>query len=413
MNFEMEEKPSFKENKQKKIVEYGDKNNYPQYLVELFTDCGIHSAILKTRQNLIYGSGIDKVNKKTLNFISTINSQGETLEDVIKKVVIDYTIFQGFALQIIWNKKGDAISEIIHQDFSKVRSGIKNDMGIVESYYLADEWCTYTNKKAIEVPAFSTKDNKNKTQLYYVFDYMPGAKYYPMPMYSGAINYIELSRKISKFHLSNVENGMTPSLAVTLQAPNASEEERQDILRDLKNNFVGSDNAGKFIVNIVDNIEEKPVIDVIDSNNNHLMFADLNKSVVNNILSTHQISPILANVTQDGFSIGTSEDILNAHAVYFNNVIVKDQETILIKINKLLFINGLEQISIINNKPTTNYFSENLLKEILTLNELREQVGYSEVPTGDTINGLPIIETADQTIQNDTTSTDNENNPIA
>ena len=52
-------RPKISEDKNREWVEYGDDNNYYQYLINLFTESTTNNAIINGISNMIYGKGLD------------------------------------------------------------------------------------------------------------------------------------------------------------------------------------------------------------------------------------------------------------------------------------------------------------------------------------------------------------------
>src|SRR4051812_32035818 len=83
-------------------VLWGDNHCYPKYLVALADKSGLHNALIVGKANICYGDGFYIKNKDqitpeqliTLNsWMENINKKGETLNDILQKVVIDMSIF--------------------------------------------------------------------------------------------------------------------------------------------------------------------------------------------------------------------------------------------------------------------------------------------------------------------------------
>ena len=93
----------------KEYVYYGTDNKFPSYLLELYSNCSTLTSIIDGTVDYISGNGI-KTENQFLNGI--INSKGDNLYDLLRKISFDYLIFGGFAIQIIRNVKGEVIELI-------------------------------------------------------------------------------------------------------------------------------------------------------------------------------------------------------------------------------------------------------------------------------------------------------------
>jgi len=111
--------PDYKEKRGEGYIQYGEKNDYPIYLVDLFNKSAKHNAIIRSKVHYICGNGW----AGNQQFINNVN-RTETLNDLTKKVSMDIEIFGGSYLEIIWGV--DKISEIWHIDYSKIRTNKDN-----------------------------------------------------------------------------------------------------------------------------------------------------------------------------------------------------------------------------------------------------------------------------------------------
>ena len=87
-------------------------------------------------------------------------------------------------------------------------------------------------------------------------------------------------------------------------------------------------------------------------------------------------SPMLLGVKTEG-QLGGRNELLQAYELYMNSVVKPFQNTILKTFKKLLSINGIAiPIYIQDVKPLNSMFDADTLKEVLTQDEIREELGY-------------------------------------
>ena len=101
-------------------VYYGNDNLLPQYFINLYDNCAIHKAVVNSKVNQIMGDGLVALNNP-MAVVNLVNDY-ETIEQVMRKCTLDYMMFGGFALQVIWSKDHKSIAELYHLDFSRIRS---------------------------------------------------------------------------------------------------------------------------------------------------------------------------------------------------------------------------------------------------------------------------------------------------
>ena len=108
VKFETQKIPKFVEKRNKDWVYYGEKNDYPDYIISLYERSPTHNAIVTGKVSYILGEGWGAEVKGTTpairasirNFINNINSE-ESLDDLTRKLVLDFENNNGFYLEVI------------------------------------------------------------------------------------------------------------------------------------------------------------------------------------------------------------------------------------------------------------------------------------------------------------------------
>ena len=367
-------------------VRYGDNNLFPEFLQSLANRSALHNAILVSKLNYSYAKGLDYEGEGkdiiTEGFIAHPNPY-EDLNSIYKKCLYDYILYGAFAVNVIWDVDKEHIAEIYHCDVAKLRCGEKDERGHINEYYYSNNWLKTYTKDYKSIKAYNPKDRKGG-QILYVREYRPGIDYYALPSYCGALNSIATDCEVSNYHLSDILNGMAPSKMITFSDGVPSEEEERAIKRQIEALYTGSDNAGKFILNFVNSPDNAPKVETLGGDNIGDQFTQLESSVLNQILAGHGVtSPLLVGLRVEGSGLGSNTDeIITAFSVFNNTIIKPIQDEVITEFNKLLkFTKGYENLEL---KPTTATpveftFSEGILSQILTQNELREMIGKQPI----------------------------------
>jgi hypothetical protein len=349
-------KISLIERKNQFYISFGADNGFPNKLIDLMNYSSIHGTCINATVDSIVGNGLTSDRPETLDFA---NFEGESWNDLLKKVAKDLKLFGGFALEVIWSKDRTKIAEVYHIDFSYLRAKEKNFRGKVPGYYIWDEWNginSYVNQSLEDIPFLPVynplKKQEEPSQIYVYYDYRPGMKYYPVPDYVGALKVIELDAQIDTFHLNNISNGAVPSLAITTFT-NANEEEREAIEIMLRNQYGGAENAGSLIYMDVDSPENSPVITPIASNGTDEYYTTINDLVTQKILTAHRItSPMMLGIKTEG-QLGGRTETSEAYLLFTNTVIKPFQQAILDCFDEILKINygnnyiiGIQQLNL-------------------------------------------------------------------
>ena len=312
---------------------YGVDNLLPQYFIGLYDNCAIHKAVVTSKVNQIMGDGIVSLN----NPMATINlvNPRETITEVMKKVSLDFMLFGGFALNVIWSKDRKSIAEIYHLDFSRIRSGKLNEDDEIDCYYYSPDWRNVRKFPPTEYPAFN-QEHKEASQIYYFKNYLPSATYYPVPDWSAGQRAIEVDIETKNFHLNNLRKGMVPSLWVNYNNGIPSEIEQRELVRAMESQYGGTDNAGQAIISFNESKEQSPEIVQIPRNESDNYYQSLNDDITRNILSSHRVSSAeLFGIATAG-KLGGGDEITQ-HSEYFRKMVIQPyQKELLPVFNKLV-----------------------------------------------------------------------------
>lgn len=343
LNFADSKVPQFKETRNKPYIWYGEENNYPEYLTFLYNKSAKHNAIINGKTNYIVGGGLEKSSPLPNGFVPIkdekgkvvipaccVNREGDTMFDILQKTAKDIEIYGGFRWAITYDMLG-RIAEIYHVDFYKFR----NDKEC--GFWYKEDWQDKFDRddKPVWYPEFIPNPGIGieaaQTRIFSYNEYRPGCDSYPLPGYIGSCNYIDCDIEISKFHLSSLRNGMTPSKMIQFYTGEPTNDKKRDIEKRFSRKFAGSENAGKFVL-VFNNSKEKTV-DVEDLSQTELdkMFDVLNKTVESQIITGHQIvSPMLFGVKTEG-QLGGNTELKIAYEIFINTY-AKPKQTPLEKI---------------------------------------------------------------------------------
>jgi hypothetical protein len=386
LTFAEAKQPEYKEKKGVGYIEFGDKNDYPNYLLSLYNKSAKHNAIVKGKVNYITGNGwaSKEDDVKAEEFINKINPY-ESLTDLTRKVSIDIEVFGGAYLEIIWSKIGGQIASISHIDYTKVRSNKDNTQ-----YWIKD----WNDRKAeAEVVLGYNKDLREGKQILYIKEYRPGLDTYALPGYIGALNYIESDVEVSKHVLGNAQTGFSASKLITLPNGEPTPDEKRNIERRFTERFSGSDGK-KFILSFVQDIAKKPAVDDLGASDlTKEDFGRVDTMIQQNIFAGHQITtPSLFGILVEG-SLGTRSEIRDGYEV-FKNTYVNDKQQYLESIfNSLAEINGVtSELYIKPVEPINFEFSESVISQFAPKEWILEKIGVDmtkyQTPVEPTQQGL-------------------------
>jgi len=377
---------------------YGEgeyKNLYPQFIIDLYYNSSTHAAVVNATSEMIAGEDLildvdEETYDQTLyqqaqQILGRINKR-ETLHDLVKKISFDLKLQGSFALNIIWSQDRTHIAEIYHVPVERLRVGKPNEMGVIDTYFISPDWKDYrkVENQPTAVPAYDPNDRTSPSQILYTGTYSPGMDIYYTPDYCSATNWILTDQQVAEFHLSNIANGFAPSYFIAMNNGIPSAEERQQIEQQIKDKFAGASNAGKFILTFNEDRERSPEINPIQVSNADKQYTVLNELVIQNIMIGHRVtSPMLLGVKTEG-QLGGRNELLEAFDLYLNSVIKPYQKLVLRTLKTLLRVNNINcPIAFQQTSPFSNKFGFETMKEVMTEDEIREELGLEPLSAGE------------------------------
>lgn len=326
MNSAVKVIPTFieKDNTSKPYVNYGDNNRFPNYLWDLYLRSAVLQSIIEGTADYAGGKGII-LNDKLAYLKEEANKDGETLEDVIKKIIGDYLIFGGFALQVIPNRLGE-IKEIYWLDFRNCRRNKEGD-----KIYYSEDWIRHSNDY-ITYDVF-TPDSRKSSVYYFKGHISRGV--YPIPRYNGALNAIETSTEISKFHLNSILNNFSSNFIISFNNGEPEESIQEEIERKINNKFTSAENAGKPMIVFNNGKENAVTVERIQDDTFDKKYEALRSSTYKEIFVSFRAIPQLFGYTLDSGTGFNSQEFQEAFLLYNQTTVIPIQKDITRIFNKI------------------------------------------------------------------------------
>jgi hypothetical protein len=332
------EQPVITENKREDWVDFGADNNYYGFLIDCYKNSTTNNALINAICKLIYGKGLDATdsNKKPNDY-----AQMKMLfrKEVLKKATTDLKLLGQFALQVIYNKKGDKIVKVEHIPVQLLRAEKCDENGDIKAYYYSDNWQDIKKFKPKRISAFGFGDKT--LEILFVGNYTVGQKYYSSVDYTGAIPYCNLEHSISDYLINDVQNGFSGTKVINFNN-GVPDEDKQEIIKNKIMNKLTGANGLKVIVSFNNDETAKTTVDNIPLDNAPEHYAYLSEEARGKILLGHGItSGLLFGIpSANGFS-SNADELKNASILFDNMVIKPFQETVLDALDKILAFNGV------------------------------------------------------------------------
>jgi hypothetical protein len=374
----------------KGFVSYGDGNTFPNYIIELYNESPVHGSIVNSIAFMIAGQSFVSSSAEASNEITRLQ-----LDKIRHSTALDLKLHGGFYWEIIWSMDRSTIAQINHLPFENCRLCVSDDNDDVSGIYYSRDWNDTRKKKNTPayIPMFNPdyKDEYPK-QVMFVHSIVPGSEYYPKPDYIGGVNYIELTRQISEYHVNNILNGFFPSLITSFNNGIPSLEEQRMIKNQLQQAIQGAENAGKVLTFFNEDRDRGVEFTSFPISDADKQYEFLSEESTKQILISHRVtSPLLFGI-RDGGGLGSNTDEMKQAMWIFTKQVIEPFQRMITDSIEYLFsvvaINATVQITQndliysppANTTPTTQIEQK---KKVKCEHESISQVDESYEPTNE------------------------------
>ena len=241
----------------KDLVEWGNRNAYPDYLLDLYNNVPTLRSIINGNIDFITGDDVS-IRPLTDNLPNgQMNNRGDNIREQIKDIAKDYEIYGGFALQIIRNLIG-MVAEVYYIDMRYLRTNKEGNV-----FYYCEDWSKSGKKDVIVYPAYmpnlnwDTLDdeqrNRNASSILYVKNVH--TQVYPAPLYAASIKACEIERLIDDFHINSLQNQFVSSAIINFNNGDPGDEMKKEIEDAINEKFAGAANGGRIMLSFNKNKE--------------------------------------------------------------------------------------------------------------------------------------------------------------
>lgn len=329
-------------------IRWGQRNDYPQRLVDLYVNSVTHKSCVDFIVTALIGDGVD-YEAMEANDSELVPNYQYSFDTLLERIALDYTLFGTFALQVIKNRDDKTFS-FYHQPMSQVRYSPRNDDGVVESYWICKDWTQTGLNHPVELKSFSFQNideiKGGEAYLFVYEDYTPSIDTYPIPNYISALKPIQTEIELQRYDLRSVLNNFSASGILTLNRVD-SDEDKELLIQNIAALFSGSDAANSLIINFKENDEQEPATFVKidkDANESVNLFSDSNERIVSKIIAAHKIpSKALIGYNVESSMLGGQGNLISVAFNLFNKTVAnKMRRNIVNTINSALSMNGVD-----------------------------------------------------------------------
>ena len=231
----------------KDLMEWGTRNSYPDYLLDLYNNVPTLRAIINGNIDFIAGDDVSILPLTQHLPNGIMNNRGDHIREQIKDISKDYEIYGGFALQIIRNLIGE-VAEVYYIDMRFLRTNKEGNV-----FYYCEDWSKSVRKDVVVYPAFMPNlnwdalddeaRNRNASSILYVKNIH--TQVYPAPLYAASIKACEIERLIDDFHLADINNHFVSSAIINFNNGIPDDDVKEQIEREFTEKFCGASNGGR------------------------------------------------------------------------------------------------------------------------------------------------------------------------
>lgn len=288
--------PKESEDRGKNYIYWGDANDYPVFLHKLYLECPTLQTIINGTTDYVVGNGV------SCGRMEYPNRKMQTWDELFTLLAADYLNFGICFLQVIRNNKGE-VSEFYHLDTRYVRSDYKNEMffyneDFVKKYSRASKTLIYPKfiKDAVDVPA---------SVICIKTPHSRGV--YGTPIWGSAVKSVVTEIEIDNFHLSELENNFAGSAIINFPNGQPSEDEMDEIEKRIREKFIGSNNAGTFLLNFCNGKDNAATIERLAGDDFDKRYDSLAKKTQQQIFVSFGANPNLFGVATESNGFNSEE----------------------------------------------------------------------------------------------------------
>ena len=335
------ERPEVIETAKDDYISYGSDNNYYGEIIERYLGSPTNSRCINGISDMIFGRGLDAIDRN-INIDSYIEMKKLIDEGELRKIVGDRKLLGSGCIKVNYNKDKTKIIAIKHHPMETLRAE-KTREGVIKAYYYHPDW---KNKKEGDqpkrIPTFGNGSDKQTTEVFVIRPYVSGFYYYSPCDYQASLQYSQLEEEVSNYHISNIQNGLQPSLLINFNNGVPAESMQASMETKIKEKFGGSSNGGRFILSFNEDKETASSVEPIHLPDAHAQYQFLADESREKIMLGHGIvSPILLGI-KDNTGFGNNAEELRTASILMDNIVIAPfQENIIAGLNKVLAFNKI------------------------------------------------------------------------
>ena len=314
----------------KDLVEWGTRNGYPDYLLDLYNNVPTLRSIINGNIDYVAGDDVTITPLRPEYTNMEMNLRGDTIREQVKDLAKDYEIYGGFALQVIRNYAGE-VAEVYYVDMRYLRS---NKEGTV--FYYSEKWNKGNRADMVIYPAFMprldwaklTDEERNRHASSILFVKNVHTQVYPAPLYAASVKACEIERLIDDFHLADINNHFVSSAIINFNNGDPGDEMKKQIEKGVNEKFTGAQNGGRIMLSWNPNKESATDIVEFKVEDFGERYKALSQHSRQQIFTAFRAIPLLFGLTSEANTGFSTEEFEQSFRLYNRTHIKPVQTTI-------------------------------------------------------------------------------------
>lgn len=393
------------------VLMFDESQSFLKNLMALIYNSHSNSSILKNKTAFTCGEGFQVVESETTpllqmvkdmvraftgqpqtitnlnNDLLKVNANGETLEEVAKKIIFDYVAFGNAFVEFMeTTESGQPVFYIYHTPVYKCGLSKPNNRGVSEFVAISQDWTNQQREEDLEVlPMYPNFTNGPvKRSIIHIKEYLPGFELFGVPEWSSARVWCENEYRIGKHNRGKLKNGFVPSAFAQFFGA-FTPEEAQELIEGIDNTFTDTGNNSKIFAQVLRDESYKMNLEILEDQKEG-SFLDLQKLATQAIITANRWTTSLSGIATAG-KLGSNQQIRD-EIEFVTNVVIKPIRRVILQriINPYVEnlsrvkgnIYGNLKLEFVNLTPVS---LASLLdpNTVLLNNEKREQFGFNKL----------------------------------
>lgn len=374
--------PLMQEKRGYDYIPFGDRNDYPTYLLWLYNKSAKHNAIINGKCVYILGNGLKSEEPAGEIFLKKAN-ESQSWDQLMKLACLDIENFGGVYFQVIPKLAGGY--NYYHIAYERMRTNEYNN-----TFYYKKEWNNNMLKPETSYPKF--RPGIAETSIFYYKEYRCGKAPYALPSWVAACNWVESDIEVSRHTLTNAKTGFSSSKFINFYNGEPEEQKKAKIQARLENAATGAEGK-KLLIGFNNDPAKKPTVDDLGASDlTKEDFSGVDNLITNNIFSGHNIThPLLFGIQQEG-KLGNASELKTAYEIFKNTYVTHKQKQIEEIVGYFSSVAGIEaEYKIKDVEPVGIELDPVQFKELIPKEWILEKLGidpskYGIEPTSQVVS---------------------------